>query len=75
MVLSRITQPRRIAARTVASRIAQEMGCEIGQRVGFQIRFKDVSSDTTQLKLMTDGVLLARVSARPLAKPLRSYYY
>ncbi len=59
------TQPRRIAARTVASRIAQEMGCEIGQRVGFQIRFKDVSSDTTQLKLMTDGVLLAEFQRDP----------
>ena len=59
------TQPRRIAARTVASRIAQEMGCEIGQRVGFQVRFKDVSSDTTQLKLMTDGVLLAEFQRDP----------
>ena len=55
------TQPRRIAARTVASRIAQEMRCELGTRVGYQVRFKDVSSADTQIKLMTDGVLLAEL--------------
>jgi ATP-dependent helicase HrpA len=53
------TQPRRIAARTVADRIASELKTKLGDTVGYQVRFKDVSSNKTQIKLMTDGVLLA----------------
>ncbi|MFT5136322.1 MAG: ATP-dependent helicase HrpA [Arenicella sp.] len=53
------TQPRRIAARTVADRIASELKTKLGDTVGYQVRFKDVSSNNTQIKLMTDGVLLA----------------
>ena len=52
------TQPRRIAARSVAERIAFELKTPLGQGVGYQIRFNDVSSKDTQIKLMTDGVLL-----------------
>ncbi|EAR59486.1 ATP-dependent RNA helicase HrpA [Neptuniibacter caesariensis] len=53
------TQPRRLAARTVASRIAEELNTTLGDRVGYQVRFHDQVSDTTQVKLMTDGILLA----------------
>ncbi|MEM7781892.1 MAG: ATP-dependent RNA helicase HrpA, partial [Planctomycetota bacterium] len=53
------TQPRRIAARGVASRIAQQMGTPIGQQVGFKIRFADKTDEKTYIKLMTDGILLA----------------
>jgi ATP-dependent helicase HrpA len=52
------TQPRRLAARTVAARIAEELGVEVGGAVGFAVRFTDEVSDTTLVKLMTDGILL-----------------
>ncbi len=52
------TQPRRIAARSVAERIAFELQTPLGNEVGYQVRFTDVSSKKTKLKLMTDGVLL-----------------
>ena len=53
------TQPRRIAARTVAERIASELHQKIGESVGYAIRFDDRVSETTAVKLMTDGILLA----------------
>jgi pre-mRNA-splicing factor ATP-dependent RNA helicase DHX38/PRP16 len=52
------TQPRRVAAMSVAKRVAEEMGCELGQEVGYAIRFEDLTSDKTVIKYMTDGVLL-----------------
>src|SRR5580704_3435926 len=52
------TQPRRLAARTVAMRIAEELGSPLGEAVGYQVRFTDVSADGTLVKLMTDGILL-----------------
>jgi ATP-dependent helicase HrpA len=55
------TQPRRLAARSVANRIAEELKTEIGQLVGFKVRFSDHVSDTTLIKLMTDGILLAEI--------------
>src|SRR5207247_5829596 len=55
------TQPRRIAARTVAERIAEELGTELGTAVGYKVRFTDKSSDGTQVKVMTDGILLAEM--------------
>ena len=55
------TQPRRIAARTVAARIAEELDTELGRTVGYQVRFSDNSSDQTLVKLMTDGILLAEL--------------
>jgi ATP-dependent helicase HrpA len=55
------TQPRRIAARTVASRIAEELRVPLGGLVGYQVRFADQSSEHTLVKLMTDGVLLAEI--------------
>lgn len=53
------TQPRRIAARSVATRIAQELGSPLGQAVGYKVRFNDKLSESTYIKLMTDGILLA----------------
>lgn len=55
------TQPRRLAARSVANRIAEEMKCELGQQIGFKIRFSDQVSNNTYVKLMTDGILLAEI--------------
>ncbi|MBS0201638.1 MAG: ATP-dependent RNA helicase HrpA [Planctomycetes bacterium] len=53
------TQPRRIAARSVATRIAEELNVSIGREVGFKVRFADSTSAQTYIKLMTDGILLA----------------
>jgi ATP-dependent helicase HrpA len=53
------TQPRRLAARSVAARIAEELKSELGQAVGYKIRFNDRSNPDTYIKLMTDGILLA----------------
>lgn len=55
------TQPRRLAARSVADRIAEELGVKLGQEVGYQVRFTDHSSESTRVKLMTDGILLAEI--------------
>ncbi|MFD1622757.1 ATP-dependent RNA helicase HrpA [Thalassotalea marina] len=55
------TQPRRIAARTVAARIAEELDSELGNLVGYKVRFTDQVSDNSYIKLMTDGVLLAEM--------------
>jgi ATP-dependent helicase HrpA len=55
------TQPRRLAARSVASRIAEELNTPLGQGVGYQVRFNDVTSAHTRIKLMTDGILLAEI--------------
>jgi ATP-dependent helicase HrpA len=56
------TQPRRLAARTVADRIAYEMGTEPGEVVGSRVRFSDRTSKQTRITLMTDGILLAEIS-------------
>ena len=64
------TQPRRIAATSVAARIADELDTEIGTTVGYQVRFSDKSSKTTQIKVMTDGILLREITTDPL---LRGY--
>ena len=53
------TQPRRVAARSVAARIAEELGVKTGGAVGFKMRFADATSPETYIKLMTDGILLA----------------
>ena len=59
------TQPRRIAARTVAARIAEECKVELGSSVGFAVRFSDRTSSDTAIKVMTDGLLLAEVRNDP----------
>ena len=55
------TQPRRLAARSVASRIAEELKCELGSAVGYKVRFNDQVSADSYVKLMTDGILLAEI--------------
>lgn len=55
------TQPRRVAARTVANRIAEELGVTSGEEVGYQIRFDDHTTPKTLVKVMTDGVLLSEI--------------
>ena len=57
------TQPRRIAARAVASRVAQELQSELGQLVGYQVRFNDKVSEDSRIKFMTDGILLAEIAS------------
>ena len=52
------TQPRRVAAMSVAARVAQEVGTKLGNEVGYAIRFEDCTSERTVLKYMTDGMLL-----------------
>lgn len=64
------TQPRRLAARTVAERIASELDVEIGAEVGFQVRFTGHVGPATKIKLMTDGILLAEIQRDRL---LRKY--
>ncbi|CAI7871026.1 unnamed protein product [Closterium sp. NIES-53] len=61
------TQPRRVAAQMVASRVAEEMGVGLGERVGYSIRFENVTSEgVTQIKFLTDGVLLREMMEDPL---------
>ncbi|MCU7959150.1 MAG: ATP-dependent RNA helicase HrpA [gamma proteobacterium symbiont of Bathyaustriella thionipta] len=57
------TQPRRVAARALAQRIAQELGSQPGAAVGYKVRFQDRVSDSTYIKLLTDGMLLAELQA------------
>ncbi|VEI13402.1 DUF3418 domain-containing protein [Trueperella bialowiezensis] len=64
------TQPRRIAARSVADRICDELGVELGGAIGYQVRFTEQTSRTTLVKLMTDGILLAETQNDP---ELRKY--
>ena len=63
------TQPRRIAARGVAARIAQQIGSAQGTDVGFKIRFADKTSERTYIKLMTDGILLAETQSDRFLEP------
>lgn len=62
------TQPRRIAARALATRIAEETGSPLGQLVGYRVRFSDQTSQQTRIKLLTDGMLLAETSHDPQLK-------
>ncbi|ETL28161.1 ATP-dependent helicase HrpA [Phytophthora nicotianae] len=59
------TQPRRVAASSVAKRVAEEFGCELGQEVGYSMRFEDVTSPETVIKYMTEGMLLREYLADP----------
>src|SRR3954451_3834850 len=55
------TQPRRLAARTVAERIVEELGTELGETIGYAVRFTDKVGERSLVKLMTDGILLAEL--------------
>lgn len=65
------TQPRRIAAASVARRVAEECGSELGRLVGYQVRFEEKASEETRIKFMTDGILLAETQGDP---ELRQYH-
>jgi len=62
------TQPRRVAATSIAQRVAEEMDVTLGEEVGYTIRFEDVSSRKTVLKFVTDGMLLREAMSDPLLK-------
>jgi ATP-dependent RNA helicase DHX8/PRP22 len=62
------TQPRRVAAVSVAKRVAEEVGCQLGQEVGYTIRFEDVTSPATKIKYMTDGMLQREILIDPNLK-------
>lgn len=61
-----VTQPRRIATRSVTSRVSEMMQCEVGDQVGFHIRFEDMTTDNTDITFMTDGILLRKIQFDPL---------
>ena len=60
------TQPRRVAALNVAKRVADEMDVEFGEEVGYAVRFEDLTTESTRLKFMTDGLLLREAIGDPL---------
>ncbi|KAF2121425.1 hypothetical protein BDV96DRAFT_211984 [Lophiotrema nucula] len=60
------TQPRRVAAMSVAKRVAEEVGCELGNEVGYAIRFEDRTSSSTAIKYMTDGILQREILLDPM---------
>lgn len=62
------TQPRRVAAMSVAKRVAEEVGCELGKEVGYTIRFEDCTSPDTRIKYMTDGMLQREILLDPELK-------
>ncbi|KAI6209076.1 hypothetical protein M3Y96_00182600 [Aphelenchoides besseyi] len=59
------TQPRRVAAMSVAARVSEEVGCALGKEVGYCIRFEDVTTEQTKIKYMTDGMLLREFLNEP----------
>lgn len=59
------TQPRRVAAMSVAKRVAEEVGCQLGEEVGYTIRFEDMTSPSTRIKYMTDGMLQREILVDP----------
>ncbi|KAK3637541.1 DEAH-box ATP-dependent RNA helicase prp22 [Elasticomyces elasticus] len=59
------TQPRRVAAMSVAARVSDEVGCRVGEEVGYTIRFEDKTSDRTRIKYMTDGIMQREILLDP----------
>ncbi|CAN3367777.1 pre-mRNA-splicing factor ATP-dependent RNA helicase Prp16p [Diutina catenulata] len=60
------TQPRRVAAQSVARRVADEVGCKLGTDVGYSVRFDDQTSPSTKIRFMTDGILLREILGDPM---------
>ena len=61
-----VTQPRRIATRSVTDRVSELMGTDVGEKIGYRIRFEDITSDQTEITFMTDGILLRMIQFDPL---------
>lgn len=70
-----VTQPRRVAAVTLASRVASEMNCEVGQQVGYNVRFENVTTANTAIAYVTDGMLLREALHDPLLKRLALLFF
>jgi len=68
------TQPRRVAAMSVAARVAEEMDKKLGNEVGYSIRFEDCTSERTIIKYMTDGMLLREFLSEPDLSKYRSTF-
>jgi len=70
-----ILQPRRLAARLLASRVAQEMGVQLGQEVGYQVRFDNTTSPATRIKFETEGILLRQMIQDPALAGTRAIIF
>src|SRR6267378_1588864 len=70
-----ILQPRRLAVRLLASRVAQELDVELGREVGYQIRFENATSDATRIKFETEGILLRQLIANPTFRGLQAVIF
>ena len=70
-----ILQPRRLASRLLASRVAQELGVELGCEVGYQVRFENVTSDTTRIKFETEGILLRQLIQDPALRGVQAVIF
>src|SRR5215470_7936644 len=70
-----ILQPRRLAARLLASRVAKELGVEPGKEVGYQVRFENVTSSQTRIKFETEGILLRQLIQDPSLKGIQAILF
>src|SRR6266487_5512149 len=70
-----ILQPRRLAARLLASRVARELGVELGREVGYQIRFENATSDVTRIKFETEGILLRQLIQDPALRGVQAVIF
>src|SRR5216117_1599826 len=70
-----ILQPRRLAARLLASRVAHELGVELGREVGYQIRFENVTSGATRIKFETEGILLRQLIQDPALRGVQAIIF
>ncbi|MEK7706473.1 MAG: helicase-related protein, partial [Verrucomicrobiota bacterium] len=70
-----ILQPRRLAARLLASRVARELGVELGREVGYQVRFENCVSDATRIKFETEGILLRQLIQDPTLRGVRAVIF
>src|SRR5712671_6241134 len=70
-----VLQPRRLATRLLASRVAQELGVPLGKEVGYQVRFENVTSDATRIKFETEGILLRQLIQDPKLRGIRAIVF
>src|SRR6266853_6897319 len=70
-----VLQPRRLATRLLASRVAQELGVPLGKEGGYQVRFENVTSDATRIKFETEGILLRQLIQDPKLRGIRAIVF